>query len=171
MKDAIINKVAQSGLITLDLEEFKPAPGEVVGVDLADFLFQRLILKEKEFRDQVKNTNWETYSGKNVAIYCSEDAIVPLWAYMLITTTLRPFAHRIEAMRPEELLCLLWKENVEQGIKKLQFENQRVIIKGCGEEQIPEAVYVAATHLLVPHVKSLMYGEPCSTVPVFKKNN
>lgn len=168
MEDAIINKVSQSGLITLDLEEFKPAISEVVGVDLADFLFQRLILKEKEFREQVKNTNWQMYAGKNVAIFCSEDAIVPLWSYMLITTALRPFAHRIEAMRPEELLCLLWNENVEKGIKNLQLENQRVIVKGCGDEQIPEAVYVTATNLLVPKVKSLMYGEPCSTVPVFK---
>ncbi len=170
MDDTIINKVAQSGLITLDLEEFKPASGEVVGVDLTDFLFQRLLLKEKEFREQIKSTKWELYAGKNVAIFCSEDVVVPLWAYMLITSALQPFAHRTEAMRPEELLCLLWKENLEKGIKKLQFENQRVIIKGCGDELIPEAIYVTATNLLVPRVKSLMYGEPCSTVPVFKKN-
>ncbi|MCX7744880.1 MAG: DUF2480 family protein [Flavobacteriales bacterium] len=169
MEEPIVNKVAQSGLITLDLEEFKPATEEVVGLDLADFLFQRLILKEKDFREQVKNTSWETYTGKCVALFCSEDAIIPLWAYMLITTTLNPFANRIEVMHPDALRHLIWKENVESGIKKMNLLDQRVVIKGCGDELIPASIFVTATSLLVPQVKSLMYGEPCSTVPVFKK--
>jgi len=169
MEDFIVNKVAQSGLITLDLALYKPVPGQVVGLDIADFLFQRLILKEKEFRDHVKNTQWETYAGKDVAIFCSEDAIVPMWAYMLLAASLQPYARRIEIMRPDELEQRLWKENLETELKNHHWVDKRVVIKGCGDEQIPEAIYVAATNLLVPQVKSLMYGEPCSTVPVFKK--
>lgn len=169
MEDYIVNKVAQSGLVTLDLESYKPVPGQIVGLDLADFLFQRLMLKEKEFRDQVKNTHWETYIGKDVAIFCSEDAIIPLWAYMLVAVSLQPYARRIEAMHPDDLQQLIWKENMETEIRKLNLVDQRVVVKGCGDEQIPQAIFVAATNLLVPQVKSLMYGEPCSTVPVFKK--
>lgn len=169
MEDSIVNKVAQSGLVTLDLESYKPVPGQIVGLDLADFLFQRLMLKEKEFRDQVKNTHWETYIGKDVAIFCSEDAIIPLWAYMLVAVSLQPYARRTEAMHPDDLQQLIWKENMETEIRKLNLFDQRVVVKGCGDEQIPQAIFVAATNLLVPQVKSLMYGEPCSTVPVFKK--
>lgn len=169
MEDAIVNKVGQSGLVTLDLEKYKPDPGQIVGVDLADFLFQRLILKEKEFRDQVKNTLWDTFKDKDVAVYCSEEAIIPLWAYMLIAVSLQPYARRIEAMHPNNLLQLIWKENMETEFSKLNLFDQRVVIKGCGDEKIPESIFVAATNLLVPQVKSLMYGEPCSTVPVFKK--
>ncbi len=171
MEDSIVNKVAQSGLITLDLASYKPASGQIVGLDLANFLFQRLILKEKEFRDQLKNTRWEIYAGKDVAVFCSEDAIIPLWAYMLVAASLQPHAHRIEAMHLDELYILVWKENMETAIKKLNLLDQRVVVKGCGDEQIPETIYVAATNLLVPQVKSLMYGEPCSTVPVFKKRS
>lgn len=169
MEDAIVNRVARSGLITLDLEQYKPDPTQIVGVDLADFLFQRLILKEKEFRDQVKNTLWETYTDKNVAVYCSEEAIIPLWAYMLVAASLQPYARRIETMDPSDLLVLIWKENVEKEIQRMNFLDQRVVIKGCGDEKVPESIYVTATLQLIPKVKSLMYGEPCSTVPVFKK--
>lgn len=167
MSDTIINKVAESGLITLDLETLYPQ-SEISGIDLKDYLFMGLILKEKDFREALVSTDWTKYAGKNVAIYCSADAIVPLWAYMLISSYLQPVAKTVFSGSPEELK----KQEFIQNIRALDasaFKDKRVVIKGCGDIAIGEYAFIEITNKLLPVVKSLMYGEPCSTVPVYKK--
>ncbi|MEO5907795.1 MAG: DUF2480 family protein [Ginsengibacter sp.] len=167
MEEVIINKVAQSTLVTLDLEKFYPKE-ELVLFDLKNYLFLELILKEKEFRDSLKNLDWSIYQNKNVAITCSADAIIPLWAYMLAVTYLQPFANEILFGNEKEVFNILFLKNVEK-LNVKEFEQKRVVIKGCGEKKIPESAYVAITKMLRPIVKSIMYGEPCSTVPIFKE--
>lgn len=166
MEDIIINKVAQSGLITLDIEKFFPTE-EILVFDLKDHLFMELILKEKDFREGLKATDWNMYKNKNVAIYCSSDAIIPLWAYMLATTYLQPYAREIIFGNKESVSEILLLKNL-WAIDPKEFENKRVVVKGCGDKKIPEAAYVAITQMLTPVTKSIMYGEPCSTVPIYK---
>lgn len=167
MEDIIINKVAQSGLITLDLERFFPAE-DIVTFDVKDYLFMELILKEKEYRETLKNLDWNIYENKIVAITCSADAIIPLWAYMLAVTYLQPFAKDIWFGNSEEVLKFVFLRNLKQ-IDPTEFTNQKVVIKGCGDKTIPAAAYVEITKILRPVAKSIMYGEPCSTVPIYKK--
>lgn len=167
MEEVIINKVAQSALVTLDLEKFYPKE-ELVLFDLKNYLFMELILKEKDYREALKNLDWNIYQNKNVAITCSTDAIIPLWAYMLAVTYLQPFAKEIIFGNEKEAFSILFLKNVEK-IDVKEFEEKRVVIKGCGEKRIPESAYVAITKILRPVVKSIMYGEPCSTVPIFKR--
>ncbi len=165
--DVILNKVAESLLTTIDLEEYYPK-GEMAVFDMKDFLFMELILKEKDFREALKNLNWEQYKEKNVALTCSADAIIPMWAYMLVATNLQPVAREVVFGNEKTLLNTLFIKNLSQ----LQAENyidKRVVIKGCGDLPIPETAYVEVTKKLRPYVKSIMYGEPCSTVPIFKK--
>lgn len=165
--DEIVNKVAQSALTTIDLEKFYPA-GETVVFDLKDHLFMELILKEKDFRAGLLALDWEIYRNKNVAIVCTADAIVPIWAYMLVASYLQPVA-AFYAFGDEEFVHkTLFLKNIA-AIDPQQYQDQRVVIKGCGDKAITEAAYVEITRLLRPVVKSIMYGEPCSTVPVFKK--
>ena len=167
MDDIIINKVAQSALETLDLEAFYPA-GEIVVFDLKDYLFMELILKEKEYRDTLKNADWSIYENKIVAITCSADAIIPLWAYMLAVTYLQPFAWDILFGKKEEVLEKLLLKRINQ-INAEDFRDKRVVVKGCGDKKIPESAFVEITKMLRPVVKSIMYGEPCSTVPIYKR--
>jgi hypothetical protein len=167
MEEVIINKVAQSTLVTLDLEKFYPNE-ELVLFDLKNYLFMELILKEKEYREALKNLDWNMYQNKNVAITCSTDAIIPLWAYMLAVTYLQPFAKEIIFGNEKEVFNILFLKNIEK-IDVKEFEEKRVVIKGCGDKKIPESAYVAITKILRPVVKSIMYGEPCSTVPIFKR--
>ncbi len=167
MEEVIINKVAQSTLVTLDLEKFYPKE-ELVLFDLKNYLFMELILKEKEYRDALKNLDWSIYQNRNVAITCSADAIIPLWAYMLAVTYLQPVANEILFGNEKEVFNILFLKNVEK-LNVKEFEQKRVVIKGCGEKKIPESAYVAITKMLRPIVKSIMYGEPCSTVPIFKE--
>ncbi|MEO6904740.1 MAG: DUF2480 family protein [Ginsengibacter sp.] len=167
MEEVIINKVAQSALVTLDLEKFYPKE-ELVLFDLKNYLFMELILKEKEYRDALKNLDWSIYQNRNVAITCSADAIIPLWAYMLAVTYLQPVANEILFGNEKEVFNILFLKNVEK-LNVKEFEQKRVVIKGCGEKKIPESAYVAITKMLRPIVKSIMYGEPCSTVPIFKE--
>jgi hypothetical protein len=167
MEDVIINKVAQSALITLDLEKFYPQE-ELVLFDLKNYLFMELILKEKDYREALKNLDWTIYQNKNVAIICSTDAIIPLWAYVLATTYLQPFANDIIFGTEKEVFNILFLKNVEK-IDAKEFEGKRVVIKGCGDKKIPESAYVAITKILRPVAKSIMYGEACSTVPIFKR--
>lgn len=162
----IVNKVAESGLITLDLELFYPKE-EILSFDLKDHLFMGLILKEKDFRASLQSLDWSLYQGKTVALFCSADAIIPLWAYMLVTSYLKPFAKRVLSGTPEEARKQLFIENI-RSLDPTQFSGSRVVVKGCGDIQIGEYAFVEITSLLQPVVKSLMYGEPCSTVPVFK---
>lgn len=161
-----MNKVAQSGLITLNLEEYLPA-GETVTFDLKDYLFMGLILKEKDFREALKNLNWLQYKEKNVAITCTADAIIPLWAYMLVTTYLQPVARDIYVGSAEEMHKHLFLKNIS-AIDATAFADKRIVVKGCGDIPIGAFAYAELTKHLLPHVKSIMYGEPCSTVPVYK---
>ncbi|MGN6267867.1 MAG: DUF2480 family protein [Ginsengibacter sp.] len=167
MDDIIINKVAQSALETLDLEAFYPA-GEIVVFDLKDYLFMELILKEKDYRDTLKNADWSIYENKIVAITCSADAIIPLWAYMLAVTYLQPFAQDILFGKKEEVLERLLLKRINQ-INSEDFKDKRVVVKGCGDKKIPESAFIEITKMLRPVVKSIMYGEPCSTVPIYKR--
>ena len=166
MSDEIINKVANSGLITIDLEEFY-VEGERVLLDVKPLLFQELILKEKEFREFVKNEDWSKYKGKLVAITCTNDAIVPTWAYMLLSLALESHAKKIVFGNLEQLEVVLFEEALGK-INLVQYKDARIVIKGCSNKPVPINAYVKLTAALKPFAKSIMYGEPCSTVPLYK---
>jgi len=167
MQETIVNKVAESGLITLDLEEYYPKE-EIVVFDLKAHLFMGLILKEKDFRAALQNIDWSQYQSKNVALTCSADAIIPMWAYMLVASYLRPFANEIIFGNKETVISTLILKNLSK-INGEEFTDKRIVVKGCGDVQIPESAYIEITNRLRPYVKSIMYGEPCSTVPIYKK--
>ena len=169
MENEIVNKVSQSGLITIDLEEFYPA-GERVLFDIKELLFQGLILREKDFREFVKEHDWTQYQGKNVALTCTADAIVPTWAYMLLANRLAPYARDVVFGDKEVLETVLF-EKALAGMDIEQYRNQRIVIKGCGDVEVPASAYVELTKKLTPVVKSLRFGEPCSTVPIYKKKD
>lgn len=162
----IINKVADSGILQINLEDLIPASENAL-LDIKPWLFEESILREKDFREHIKANNWSFYQNKNVAITCSADAIVPTWAFMLVASALQPFALQVTFGTLEKLEeeLILYAIN-EIDINK--FLNQRVVIKGCGDKEIPVSAFVALTTKLKPVVKSIMYGEPCSTVPVYK---
>ena len=164
---SIINKVAASGLISLNLEDYLPS-GEIAVFDLKEHLFMGLILKEKDFREALKNLDWSIYQDKYVAVNCSADAIIPVWAYMLVATYLQPVARDVYVGNKEELQKHLFLKNIST-IDTAAFEGQKVVIKGCGDIPVGEFAYSEITKLLRPVVQSLMYGEPCSTVPIYKK--
>ena len=167
MEEVFVNKVAESGIITLDLEEFYPKD-ETAVFDMKDYLFMGLILKEKDFREAMKTLEVEPYKGKNIALTCSADAVIPVWAYMLVVSYLEPVAKEIIFGDADFLHKTLFLKNISK-INSADYEDKRVVIKGCGELPITEAAYVAITGLLRPVAKSIMYGEPCSTVPIYKK--
>lgn len=162
----IINKVASSGLTEFNLEDFYPK-GERAVFDLKDFLFQGLILKEKDFREALKNFDFTTYSGKYVAVLCSADAIVPSWAFMLVAVYLEPYAKRVVFGNTETLETVLYTDALSK-LDLEKFRGEKIIIKGCSKYPVPESAYVEITRLLRPLAKSIMYGEACSTVPLFK---
>jgi hypothetical protein len=163
----IINRITTSTLVTLDLEEYY-TQGERVILDIKPWLFQELILKEKDFRDHIKSHNWSQYEGKLVAIACSADAIVPTWAYMLVTIAMQPFAKFVCFGSTDELETQLYSRALRE-IDWQKFNNAKVVIKGCSKVEVPIATYVEATNYLRPIAASIMFGEPCSTVPLFKK--
>ena len=167
MSESLINKVSESGLISLDLAQFIPN-NEIVGFDIKPFLFMELILKEKDFRSSLAEINCSMYTDKIVGIFCSTDAIIPMWANMLIVANLSPFSKAIyygDESRTKELVLLDAIQKLDTSI----YAEQRVVVKGCGDTPIGESAYIAITQKLRPIVKSIMYGEPCSTVPVYKK--
>ena len=166
MEGEIINRVAQSGLITIDLEELYPQ-GERVLIDIKDRLFQGLILREKDLREFVSTHDWSQYKDKYVAITCTADAVIPTWAYMLLTVSLEPYAKRIVFGDLEILEAVLYNE-VLSKIDTAPYKDARIVIKGCSNLPVPKAAYVELTRLLRPLAKSIMYGEPCSTVPLYK---
>jgi hypothetical protein len=168
MDEPVINKVAESGLITLDLENYYPR-GESAVFDMKDHLFMGLILKEKEFREALKDLDWEKYRDKNVAVTCTADAIIPVWAYMLVASQLQPVAKEIVMGDEKELHRTLFIKKLSE-IKLEEFTGKKIVIKGCGDTPIGEFAYLEITKLLRPVAKSIMYGEPCSTVPVFKQS-
>ena len=165
--EEIVNKVAQSGIVTIDLEEFYDNTPRVL-FDIKPLLFQELILKEKDFREYIKTHNWGQYKDSYVALTCTADAIVPTWAYMLLTLSLRPIAKKIVYGSLEVLETVLFEDKINT-LDITPFKDARIVIKGCGEKPVPIAAFVALTEKLKPVAKSIMYGEPCSTVPVFKK--
>ena len=167
MSEAIVNKVANSGLITIDLETYLPTEA-VKTFDLKDHLFMGLILKEKDFREALKNFDWSVYQDKYVNIACSADAIIPAWAYMLVVTYLNGIAKDSYVGTSEEMQKHLLIKNIAT-INASEFADQRIVIKGCGDKNIEGFAYAEITKVLTPVVKSIMYGEPCSTVPVYKK--
>ena len=167
MSDEIVNRVANSGLVNFDLEAYYPK-GQRQLIDLKDWLFEGLILKEKDFRQTVKDYDWAQHQDQYVAIDCSADAIVPVWSYMLISNAISPYAKKVVKGSLENLESLIFHELINT-LEIIPFKNQRVIVKGCSNLPIPESAYVAITNKLSPVVKSIMYGEACSSVPIYKK--
>jgi hypothetical protein len=167
MAEEIINKVAQSPLVSLDLETFFPRDGVRI-FDLKPYLFMELILKEKDFRAALQQTDWSVYQGKYVGITCSADAIIPVWAYMLVASYLQPVAADVIMGNEQQVTEQVLIRAIRQ-MDTAEFADKRVVVKGCGELPIGPSAYMEITGRLLPVVKSIMYGEPCSTVPVFKK--
>ncbi len=166
--DEIINRVAASPLITFDLEELY-TKGDRIVFDIKDQLFEGVILKEKDFRAFIKNHNWSQYQGKNIAIICSADAIVPTWAYMLLSVALQPIASAIIFGSLAELESYLFQQSLS-AIDWQQYKGAKVVIKGCSKVVVPVSAYVEVTNRLRPIAASIMYGEACSTVPLYKKS-
>ena len=167
MEGEIINKVAQSGIISINLEELYPE-GERIVFDIAPILVEGLLLREKDFREFVKQHDWSAYTGKYVALICSTDAVIPTWAWMLLANHLAPFAKKTVQGNLETLESVIYNDVLNQ-LDLSVYRDQRVVIKGCADKPVPVNAYVQLTALLTPLVKSVMYGEPCSTVPVFKR--
>ena len=163
----IVNRVEASGIITLDLEELIPDQTRSY-IDIKDQLFKGLVLREKDFRSWVKQHDWSQYNNHDVAVYCSADAVVPTWAYMLIATAISPITSSIYFTQPDNLSAMIAERAVSK-IDTLQYSDSRVVIKGCGNRDISNHAYVMLTSKLTSVAKSVMFGEPCSTVPVYKK--
>ncbi|GBL35679.1 hypothetical protein EMGBS15_12740 [Filimonas sp.] len=166
--EILINKVAESGIITLNLEELLPK--EVLVFDLKSFLFMELILKEKDYRAALQTHDWTQYQHKDVILTCSVDAIIPVWAYMLAAQYLQPVAARIRMGTIEQATKELLLDTIDK-LDIAQYNDQRMVIKGCGDVPIPDEAYAMITAKLKPVVKSIMYGEPCSTVPIYKRKS
>ena len=166
MPKEIINRVANSKLITIDLEDFYPE-GKRIVFDIKDWLFEGLILREKDFRLKAKEHNWSQYLKNYVALTCSTDAIIPSWAYMLLTTNLYPFAKKALIGNLETLENSIYQD-VITDLNVTKFKDKPIIIKGCSNTNIPKNAYLLLTSKLMPIAKSIMYGEACSTVPLYK---
>ena len=156
MSDEIINKVAESGLITIDLEKYLPQKGSIAVFDLKDFLFMGMILKEKDFREALKQQDWEKYRNKNVAIICSADAIIPVWAYMLVTTYLQPVAKATIVGDEKEIYKSVFLKNIA-SIQESEFADKRIVLKGCGETPIDDFAYAEATRKLLPVASNISF--------------
>ncbi len=166
--EEIINRVAKSPLISIDLEEYIH-PGDCVIFDMKDVLHEGLILREKEFRTFLKTNDWSVYRNKNVGLVCSTDAIIPTWAYMLVVVKMKEFANLVTAGAADEIEKSLINQAINTCLKNNDLEGKKVVIKGCGSIKNVAYAYTMITEKLFPKVSSLMYGEPCSTVPIFKK--
>ena len=167
IQENIVNKVAQSGLITIDLAKYAPQQ-EIEVYDIKDNLFHGLILKEKDFRDFVKEHDWTQYQDKHIGIICTADAIVPTWAYMILANKFSQYAKSVTFGNKEDII----REQFTTTINLIDYntyQDARIVIKGCGDIYIPESAFVHFTAQLTKVAKSIMYGEPCSTVPVYKR--
>ena len=167
MAEEIINRVANSKLVTIDLEDHYPA-GERVVLDIKDWLVEGFVLREKEFRATAKAHDWDQYRGKYVALNCSSDAIIPGWAYMLLSTYLAPVAKKIVVGDQEVLETVLYTEIIKD-LDVSKYQDMPVIIKGCSKRPVPQNAYLQLISKLQPVAKSIMYGEACSSVPLYKK--
>jgi len=166
--EEIVNKVANSKIVTLDMEELLPTKEELVVFDLADYLFQGLVLREKDFRTSLKELDWSIYQDKYVIITCSADAIVPIWAYMLVTTYLDGLVLDL-AQTEEPLFLSILEDKIKEQHELLDLTDRPIVIKGCANIPFKESLYLKITQLVKPFAKTIMYGEPCSTVPIYKK--
>ena len=166
--EGIINRVSESGLITLDLAKYLPKEVKKRVFDLKDYLFRSLILKEKDFRAALTEHDWEQYRNSYVAVHCSADAIVPLWAYMLVSSYLESIAKDVIFGNEDAIDTVIARKSFEV-INPEEYSEKRVVIKGCGDASISAAAYLEITNILKPYARSIMYGEPCSTVPVYKR--
>lgn len=167
MKDQIINRVANSKLVTIDLEDYYPNGLRLV-FDIKDWLFEGLVLREKDFRQNVKTHDWSQYQDNYIALMCSTDAIIPGWAYMLLTTQLDPFAKKVLIGNLETLETSIYQDII-LNLDVSEFKDKPIIIKGCSNKPVPENAYLLLTSKLMPVAKSIMFGEACSSVPLFKK--
>ena len=167
MADEIINKVANSGLINFDLEDFYPEGPRVV-FDLKDWLYEEIILKEKDFRQNLKDHDWSQYEGKFVAVTCSADAIIPSWAYLLVATYLQPVAKKVVYGTLEDLDQILYTEIIN-NLSIDEFVDGKIIVKGCSRKPVPQTAYIQFIEKVQPVANSIMFGEACSTVPLYKK--
>lgn len=165
--EELINRVANSGIITINLEDHYPK-FEIVDFDLKDYLFHGLILKEKDFREALKNLDWAKYNGTVVAVHCSTDAIIPVWAYMLVASHATPFAKEVFTGTKEEYIKTHYNEVIDH-LDITEYEDERIVVKGCSHKPVPPSAYARIMHKLHGHAQSVMYGEPCSTVPIFKR--
>ncbi|WP_417355931.1 DUF2480 family protein [Flavobacterium sp.] len=166
-QEEIVNRVANSALQVFDLEDYYPKE-ERITIDITQWLWQGLVLKEKDFRDALKNHDWQQYHDKYVAVYCSEDAIVPAWAYMLITSYLQPFAKKVMQGELHQLDVMIYNE-ILNSLDYTPYERKPVIIKGCSHKPVPDEAYMLAMQKLMPVARSIMFGEACSSVPLYKK--
>jgi hypothetical protein len=164
----LVNRVAQSGLVTIDLEELYPS-GDIAPFDLKDYLFMGLILKEKDFREALKAHDWAQYTGKNLAVFCSADAIIPMWAYMLVATYAAPYVADIAQTTPGHFAEMAFIKKLA-ALDPADYAGKRLVIKGCSDKPVPPSAYLEITRRLQPVAQSIMFGEPCSTVPVYKKS-
>ena len=167
MSGEIINRVTNSKLVTIDLEDFYPS-GKRVHFDISQWMLEGIILREKEFRERANAHDWSQYKDSYVALYCSTDAIIPGWAYLLISLHLSPFAAKVSVGSLEELETVLFTEII-QNMDFSEYTDKPVIIKGCSHKPVPQNAYVLLAQKLQPLTKSIMYGEACSSVPLFKR--
>jgi hypothetical protein len=165
--EEIKNKVAESGLITIDLENYL-SNQPIMGFDIKNFLFMEMLLKEKDFREALNQYDWTPFQGKCSHVYCSSDAIIPMWAYMLVVSKLSGIASDIHFGSIEDMEKNILIANI-QKIDTIAYQDKRVVVKGCGDKEIAAYAFLEISKKLIPVVKSLMYGEPCSTVPVYKR--
>lgn len=163
----LVNRVASSGLITINLEKYYPK-NQIVTFDIKDYLYMELILKEKEFRQALAEHDWTQYQDKVLCVFCSTDAIIPTWAFMLVTTHAVPFAVDIVQATKENYLTLAYQKALST-LNAEEYTDKRIVIKGCSNKPVPVSAYVELTRRLRPFAKSIMFGEPCSTVPIYKK--
>jgi hypothetical protein len=164
----LVNRVARSGIVTLDLSEFYPK-AEIIEFDISSVLFKGLLLKEKDFREFIKNHNWDQYQRKHLCVHCSTDAIIPMWAYMLIASMLPEGSLGMHVGQKKDLVDRLMRKNIENELNITNLDGKPVVLKGCSDVEIPAGIYAYTVELIRPFARSIMFGEPCSTVPVYKR--
>ncbi len=163
----LVNRVAQSSLVTINLEDYFPTQ-QIKSFDLKDYLFQGLILREKDFRKEIEIHDWAANKGIHLAVHCSSDAIIPTWAYMLVATSAQPYAQSVFWGTKEQLVQDLYRRQLAQ-FNYASYQDQRIVIKGCSGKPVPPSAYTELAAGLRPYAQSIMYGEPCSTVPIYKR--
>jgi hypothetical protein len=164
---SLVNRVSNSGLTTISLESFFPEE-EIITFDVKDYLFKGLILKELDFRQALKDFDWSTVSGKILTVHCSSEAIIPTWAYMLVATYANKWVKDLFFGNKEEALRQYFRKKLDQ-LDGNEYQDAKLVIKGCSDKPVPASAYMDITNKLLPFASSIMFGEPCSTVPVYKR--